>query len=298
MSATNGARRKTHRSARGRGDVLLLDELHPVGDELRPPVEATGIHRAEPALHVRHDLVLGLADEQRQHEEGREHRDGAQHDLEPGRRDGGSSRPPLGSGHAGRLHAAAARAPGRSRGPRPAPWPRATPWRRGRRGRTTCAAACPRSRRAAGAGAGRVRCRRRSRRSRCRTSRGSRARARPRPGRPRSATAPAAPSGARVRSSTDLSAPGRAGVEQVAHDVEARRRRPRDRSRRRRSASRSTRSPPRGARAPCGDHSPKGTSRTSVTLTGPPSGGFGATAQRGGGGRHRRCRRACRHTCP
>ena len=37
-------------------------------------MEAAGVHRAEPALHVRHDLVLGLPDEQRQHEERREHR--------------------------------------------------------------------------------------------------------------------------------------------------------------------------------------------------------------------------------
>ena len=57
-------------------------------------------------------------------------------------------------------------------GPRPC-WP-------GRRGRTTCAAACPRSRPAAAAAAARGRCRRRTRRSRCRTSRASRARARPR----------------------------------------------------------------------------------------------------------------------
>ena len=70
---------------------------------------------------------------------------------------------------------------------------RPRPWRPGRRARTTCAAASPRSRRAAAAGAARGRCRRRSRRSRCRTSRGSRARARRRPGRRRSATAPAAP---------------------------------------------------------------------------------------------------------
>ena len=83
MSATNGREAEDPAVGARRGDVLLLDELHPVGDELGPPVEATGIHRAEPALHVRHDLVLGLADEQRQHEEGREHRDGAQHDLEP-----------------------------------------------------------------------------------------------------------------------------------------------------------------------------------------------------------------------
>ena len=51
---------------RPRDDVLLLGELHAVGDELRPAVEATGVHRAEPALHVRHHLVLGLPDQQRQ----------------------------------------------------------------------------------------------------------------------------------------------------------------------------------------------------------------------------------------
>ena len=45
----------------GRDHVLLLRELHAVGDELGPAVEAAGVHRAEPALHVRHHLVLGLA---------------------------------------------------------------------------------------------------------------------------------------------------------------------------------------------------------------------------------------------
>ena len=69
-SATAGASWKTVRSAAGRDDVLLLHELHAVGDQLRPAVEAAGVHRAEPALHVRHHLVLGLADEQRQREEG------------------------------------------------------------------------------------------------------------------------------------------------------------------------------------------------------------------------------------
>ena len=53
----------------GRDDVLLLHELHAVGDELQPAVEAAGVHRADPRLHVRHHLVLGLADEQRQHQE-------------------------------------------------------------------------------------------------------------------------------------------------------------------------------------------------------------------------------------
>ena len=55
------------------GDVLLLDELDAVGDELGPAVEATGVHRPEPSLHVGHDLVLGLADEQGQDEERGEH---------------------------------------------------------------------------------------------------------------------------------------------------------------------------------------------------------------------------------
>ena len=66
MSATNGREPEDPPVGARRGDVLLLDELHAVGDELGPPVEATGIHRPEPALHVRHDLVLGLPDEQRQ----------------------------------------------------------------------------------------------------------------------------------------------------------------------------------------------------------------------------------------
>ena len=49
-----GASRKTRAVGGGRDDVLLLHELHPVGDELGPAVEAAGVHRAEPALHVRH----------------------------------------------------------------------------------------------------------------------------------------------------------------------------------------------------------------------------------------------------
>jgi hypothetical protein len=53
----------------GRDDLLLLRELHPVRDELRPAVETAGVHRAEPALHVRHHLVLGLPDEQGQDQE-------------------------------------------------------------------------------------------------------------------------------------------------------------------------------------------------------------------------------------
>jgi len=65
-----------------RGDVLLLHELDPIGDQLRPPVEPTGIHGAEAALHVGHHLVLGLAHQQREDEEGRQHADGAQGHLD------------------------------------------------------------------------------------------------------------------------------------------------------------------------------------------------------------------------
>jgi hypothetical protein len=73
---------KTAPVRRGGRDVLLLDELHPVGDELGPAVEAAGVHRPEAALHVGHHLVLGLPDQQRQDEEGGQHADGAQDDLE------------------------------------------------------------------------------------------------------------------------------------------------------------------------------------------------------------------------
>ena len=45
-------------------------------------MEATGVHRAQTALHVRHDLVLGLAHEQREDEEGSEDPHRAEHDLE------------------------------------------------------------------------------------------------------------------------------------------------------------------------------------------------------------------------
>src|SRR5207237_126280 len=64
----------------GRDDVLLLRELHAVGDELRPAVEGAGVHRPEARLHVRHHLVLGLPDEEREQEEGREHRGEPDHD--------------------------------------------------------------------------------------------------------------------------------------------------------------------------------------------------------------------------
>ena len=37
-------------------DVFLLDELDAVADELEPAVEAAGVHRTEPALHVAHHL--------------------------------------------------------------------------------------------------------------------------------------------------------------------------------------------------------------------------------------------------
>jgi len=39
-----------------RHDVLLLEELDAVAHELEPAVEAAGIHRTEPALHVAHHL--------------------------------------------------------------------------------------------------------------------------------------------------------------------------------------------------------------------------------------------------
>lgn len=52
-----------------RDDVFLLGELHAVGDELGPAVEAAGVHRAEAALHVGHHLVLGLTDDQGEGEE-------------------------------------------------------------------------------------------------------------------------------------------------------------------------------------------------------------------------------------
>ena len=119
----------------GRGDVLLLDELHPVGDELGPAVEAAGVHRPEPALHVGHHLVLGLPDEQRQDEEGGQHAERAQDHLE-GRAHRSPARVLIAAPTTGRARRAArscagsARrcgrgARGRRRSP-PAPWPRAT----------------------------------------------------------------------------------------------------------------------------------------------------------------------------
>ncbi len=128
---------------RGGGDVLLLDELHPVGDELGPPVEATGVHRPEPALHVRHHLVLGLPDHQRQDQERGQDRHRAQDDLEGGVHRG-VARAVIAAPTTGRAPregrpcaGSVARRPGRGarpapfppapRRPRPAPWPPATP---------------------------------------------------------------------------------------------------------------------------------------------------------------------------
>ena len=147
-SATAGASLKTLPVGGGRDDLLLLGELHPVGDQLGPAVEPAGVHRAEPALHVRHHLVLGLADDQRQDEEGHHHRHRPDHDVDhraerrsPGQTSVVPSGHPRGPGGSGGAAAAAAgscsqvsdparRSPAASsaRGPRPstppAPWPR------------------------------------------------------------------------------------------------------------------------------------------------------------------------------
>ena len=80
--ATAGASWKIRRSAPGGHDVFLLRELHAVGDELGPAVEAARVHRAEAALHVGHHLVLGLADDQREDEEDDEDDEKSQGDVE------------------------------------------------------------------------------------------------------------------------------------------------------------------------------------------------------------------------
>ena len=72
-SATAGAREKTQESAADGDHVLLLDELDPVGHQLRPAVEPARVHRPEAPLHVRHHLVLGVADAERRHEEEDQH---------------------------------------------------------------------------------------------------------------------------------------------------------------------------------------------------------------------------------
>ena len=91
----HGGRELEDRLVGGVGDeVLLLGELHAVGDELRPAVEAPGVHRPQAALHVRHELVLGLADDQGQHQERGEHGDDLDRDLKEHR----AARPVPGSG--------------------------------------------------------------------------------------------------------------------------------------------------------------------------------------------------------
>lgn len=65
-----------------RDDVLLLRELHAVGDELGPAVETARVHRAEAALHVGHHLVLGLTDDQGERQEDDEDDDESQGDVE------------------------------------------------------------------------------------------------------------------------------------------------------------------------------------------------------------------------
>ena len=59
-----------------RHDVLLLEELHAVADELEPAVEAAGVHRPEPALHVAHHLEQERVPE----DERAERNDGEHHD--------------------------------------------------------------------------------------------------------------------------------------------------------------------------------------------------------------------------
>ena len=168
-----------HRAVGGRrDDVLLLGELHAVGDQLGPAVEAAGVHRPEPALHVRHRLVLGLPDQQRQGEEARPATStSAQHHLEQPR----SAAGPTPRGRVRRVAGSCAGSGPRPRRTPPAPWRPARPWPPGPPARRPCAAGGPRSRPAAAAapGAG-------GRRSRRRTSRTSRARARTRRRRHRS----------------------------------------------------------------------------------------------------------------
>ena len=66
----------------GRDDVFLLRELHAVGDELGPAVEAARVHGAEAALHMGHHLVLGLPDDQGEDEEHDEDDEESQGDVE------------------------------------------------------------------------------------------------------------------------------------------------------------------------------------------------------------------------
>src|SRR4051812_18841107 len=67
-----------------RNDRLLLGELHAVGNELSPAVKPTGVHRAEPRLHVRHRLVLDLTDDQGSGQEHQQRADELGRDLERG----------------------------------------------------------------------------------------------------------------------------------------------------------------------------------------------------------------------
>src|SRR5919198_605604 len=54
-----------------------------VGEQLRPPVEPSRVHRAEPALHVREHLVLHVADAERGHEEEPQDERGLHDEHEP-----------------------------------------------------------------------------------------------------------------------------------------------------------------------------------------------------------------------
>ncbi len=163
--ATAGASRKTVRSAAAGTTSSFCDELDAVGDQLGPAVEATGVHRPDPALHVGHRLVLGLTDEQRQGEERAEHEQQPQHHLERvahGTTSGGpaawrpASAGPRCRGRARRVAGSCAGRVPRTHPRRtpPAPWRPARPSRPGRPARSTCAAGCPRTRRAAAAARG------------------------------------------------------------------------------------------------------------------------------------------------
>ena len=60
-SATAGASANTGRSAAAGMTLSFCMNFTPSAIELGPAVEPAGVHRADPALHVRHLLVLHLA---------------------------------------------------------------------------------------------------------------------------------------------------------------------------------------------------------------------------------------------
>ena len=195
MSATNGARRKTHRSARAGVMSSFWTNFTPSATSCAHPWKPPAYIGPSRPCMCAITLCSVWPTSSGSTRKAASTATARSTTSSQGARWSGSPRPPLGTGDAGGLHAAAARRPGgvvalaRLLGPGPRLGGAGGEHERLAQRRALEALGQQERSQAAG------RCRRRSRRTRCRTSRGSRARARPRRGRSRSATAPGRPRG-------------------------------------------------------------------------------------------------------